>query len=291
MSAATVHTFAPAGRVPQNTAELHALMEERNRAAGLVPAATVVPAAPVQRRQETVVVRPVTALIPAPTTPDTPPPDETEARARLADAIRVRDRARQDVDGAETAVARAKRLEAEAEGRAAVTITTELAGAGDLAARIAAWSAAGGVGEAPDLVLDPEAVAARQEGDKARVAADAARTAARQLEAALGDRRAVLAAAEAEVTAAKREVAAAIVEAIAIRGAEAERVHHRARLASSVVDDLLKASPTAYLPAVPPVAAKLRNPEITSLSGSRQEHVAAWQDLLRRLDADPNAAL
>lgn len=299
MSAATVHAFAPrqsTGRAPENHAELAALMDERSRAAGLAATVTNALAAPAQRPQEAVVIPPATSLTLNPSAPAQVPPDEAGARAALASAIRLRDQARRDVDGAEVAVSRARRLEAEAETKAAASVTTELRGGDDLAARIAAWSAAGGEGDAPDLAPDPASLDARHERDRARVHADAARQAARQLEAVLADKRAVLTAAEVNVTTAKREVVRALVEAVAIEGAEAERVLQRARVASYIVNGLLRTGPTDWLPSVPPTAAKLgRCGEIgngpDASQAERQEHTALWSDLIRRLDGDASAAL
>ncbi|TNC10417.1 hypothetical protein FF100_22355 [Methylobacterium terricola] len=125
---------------------------------------------------------------------------------------------------------------------------------------------------------------------------ESARQAARQLAAVLEEKRAILAAAETEVATAKREVVRVVAEAIAIRGEEAERVHHRAKVASNIVHGILQAGTTGYQPQVLPTTAKLGAgggmgmPAVGS-DAERQEHTALWSDLMRRLDGDASAAL
>lgn len=333
MSAQPVHHFAPHpglaspteaggavvpfGRAPQNQAELDALLGERMRqdsearraadaheamAATPVappPLAPVKPAMPLAALAEAQEARRRAEAPPATVAaskPVTAPQSEAEARSRLAEAIGIRDEARRALAHVEDAVAKAKAVEAEAEARAAASVTTEMRGGDDLARRILEWSISGGA--RPDLAPDAESLEARREQDLARVHADAARQAARALDVDLIAKRAVAEQAERAVTYLAGEVVSAMVEAVAIKGAEAQRIFERARMASRVVFDLGAGRGVARTIRAQPTMQRLcRGGEIgltfseTAESGPRQEHLAAWSGLLAALQTDPNAAL
>ncbi|MCJ2060091.1 hypothetical protein MKL09_26615 [Methylobacterium sp. J-048] len=309
-------TVVPLDRSPRNRAELDALIAERTQQAerdrrestasavaaaapvappSLAPSGTASPLAVLHATQE---ARRAAAAPPPPPKeppPVLPPQNETEARARLADAIRIRDAAQQAVTIAADAMAKAKAVEADAEAKAATSGTVEMRGADTLAEKILLWATSGGA--RPDLGPDADSVDARRDQIEARVHADAARQAARALEIDLHAKRAVADQAERAVTQAAGEVVSAMIEDMAVRGAEAQRVYEQARMASRVVYDMggtgaartIRARPTMQRlgqggmlgPAFP------ETPE----SGPRQKHFEAWSGLLKALASNPNAAL
>jgi hypothetical protein len=228
--------------------------------------------------------------------PFLPPQNEAEARSRLAGAIRIRDEAHQILAHVADAVGKARAIEADAEARAAAGITTEMRGADDLARRILEWSVSGG--DRPDLAPDAASLDARREQDLARVHADAARQAIRALEVDLNARRSVADQAERAVTLAASEVVSILIEGIAIKGAEAQRVYEQSRLACRVVFDLGATAGTARTIRAQPMMRQLgRGGELTvsfhetAESGPRHQHHAEWLGLLKALQNDPNAAL
>lgn len=307
----------PFTRPPQNQAELEALLgrraQEAERAVVIARSAADAAAAPVappalslmdtsaplavlgQAQEARRLSEAPPASVPAPK-PFLPPENETEARSRLAEAIRIRDEAHRMLAQVQNAVVKAKSVEVDAEARAAAGITTEMRGADDLARRILEWSISGG--ERPDLAPDAASLDARREQDLARIHVDAARQAVRALEVDLNARRSVAEQAERAVTQAASEVVAIMIEDIAVKGTEAQRIYESARMASRVVFDLGATGGVARTIRAQPVMRQLgRGGELgasfheTAESGPRHQHHTAWSGLLKALQNNPDAAL
>ncbi|WP_267359117.1 MULTISPECIES: hypothetical protein [unclassified Methylobacterium] len=313
---ASATTVVPLTRMPQNHAELEALIARRVQDAerisresaatavaaaapiappSLVQAEAALPLAALKAAQDARRAAEAPPVLPPPPKPFLPPLDEMEARARLAEAIRVRDLARQAVTLATDAVAKAKAIEADAESKAAVSVAMEMRGADTLAEKILHWATAGGV--RPDLGPDADSLDARREQDRARVHADAARQAARALDVDLTAKRSVADQAERAVTQAAGEVVSVMIEDVAIQGAEAQRVYERARMAARVVYDLGGSGGVRTIRARPEMQRLGQGgmlgpafPE-TAESGPRQGHADRWSGLLRALQTNADAAL